>query len=64
MERTSSAWYALTTPYIVDLSRQERGYPKEVGPREADDLRVSLLDLYRIYLRLYPIAGAQGSSWW
>jgi len=30
---------------LVDLSRLERGYLKEVGPREADDLRVSLLDL-------------------
>jgi len=30
---------------LVDLSRLERGYPKEVGPREADDLRVDLLDL-------------------
>jgi len=30
---------------LVDLSQLERGYPKEVGPREADDLRVSLLDL-------------------
>ena len=30
---------------LIDLSRLEGGYPKEVGPREADDLRVSLLDL-------------------
>ena len=30
---------------LVDLSRLERGYPKEVGLREADDLRVGLLDL-------------------
>ena len=30
---------------LVDLSRMERGYPKEVGPKEADDLRVGLLDL-------------------
>ena len=30
---------------LVDLSRLDRGYPKEVGPKEADDLRVSLLDL-------------------
>jgi len=30
---------------LVDLSRLERGYPKEVRPREADDLRVGLLDL-------------------
>jgi len=30
---------------LVDLSRLDRGYPKEVGPREADDLRVNLLDL-------------------
>ena len=30
---------------LVNLSRLERGYPKEVGPKEADDLRVSLLDL-------------------
>jgi len=30
---------------LVDLSRLERGYPKEVGPREVDDHRVSLLDL-------------------
>jgi len=27
------------------LSQLERGYPKEVGPQEADDLRVGLLDL-------------------
>ena len=30
---------------LVDLSRLEEGYPKEVGPKEADDLRVGLLDL-------------------
>jgi len=30
---------------LVDLSRLERGYRKEVGPQEADDLRVGLLDL-------------------
>jgi len=41
-------WYLRTvnTHYpLVDLSRLERGYPKEVGPREADDLHVNLLDL-------------------
>jgi hypothetical protein len=30
---------------LVDLSRLERGYPKEVGSKEVDDLRISLLDL-------------------
>ena len=30
---------------LVDLSRLERGYPKEVGPQEADDLHAGLLDL-------------------
>jgi len=30
---------------LVDLSWLERGYPKEVGPREADNLHVGLLDL-------------------
>jgi len=30
---------------LVNLFRLERGYPKEVGPKEADDLRVGLLDL-------------------
>jgi len=30
---------------LIDLSHLEGGYPKEVGPKEADDLRVSLLDL-------------------
>ena len=30
---------------LVDLARLERGYPKEVGPKEADDLRIGLLDL-------------------
>ena len=30
---------------LVDLSQLESRYPKEVGPKEADDLRVSLLDL-------------------
>ena len=30
---------------LVDLSRLERGYPMEVGLKEADDLRVGLLDL-------------------
>jgi len=30
---------------LVNLSRLERGYPKEVGPKEADDLRIGLLDL-------------------
>jgi len=30
---------------LVDLSRLERRNPKEVGPKEADDLRIGLLDL-------------------
>jgi hypothetical protein len=30
---------------LVDLSRLERRYPKEVGPQEVDDLLVGLLDL-------------------
>jgi len=30
---------------LIDLSYLEGGYPKEVSPKEADDLRVSLLDL-------------------
>ena len=30
---------------LVDLSWLERGYPKEVGPREAGDLHINLLDL-------------------
>jgi len=30
---------------LVNLSHLEEGYPKEVGLKEADDLRVSLLDL-------------------
>ena len=30
---------------LVDLSRLEKGYPKEVGPQEADELRAGLLDL-------------------
>jgi len=30
---------------LVDLSWLERGYQKEVGPKEADDLRIGLLDL-------------------
>ena len=30
---------------LIDLSCLEGGYPKEVGPKEADDLRVSLLNL-------------------
>jgi hypothetical protein len=30
---------------LVNLSRLERGYPKEVGPQEADELRVGLLDM-------------------
>jgi hypothetical protein len=29
---------------LIDLSCLEGGYPKEVGPREVHDLRVSLLD--------------------
>jgi len=29
---------------LVDLSRLEKGYPKEVGPQEADELRAGLLD--------------------
>jgi len=35
---------------LVDLSRLEEGYPKEVGPKEADDLCVSLLDLSSIMI--------------
>ena len=30
---------------LVDLSRLEKGYPKEVCPQEADELRAGLLDL-------------------
>jgi len=30
---------------LVDLARLEKGYPKEVGPKEVDDLRVGLLEL-------------------
>jgi len=30
---------------LVDLSWLERGYPKEVGPKEADNLCIGLLDL-------------------
>jgi hypothetical protein len=30
---------------LVDLTRLEKGYPKEVGPQEADKLRGGLLDL-------------------
>ena len=30
---------------LVDLSRLEGGYPKDVGSKEADDLCFSLLDL-------------------
>jgi len=30
---------------LVNLSRLERGYPKEVGPWEVDDLRAGLLGL-------------------
>ena len=30
---------------LVDLSWLEMGYPKEVGPQEANDLRVGLLNL-------------------
>jgi len=30
---------------LVDLSRLEKGYPKVVGPLEADELRAGLLDL-------------------
>jgi len=30
---------------LDDLSRLDRGYPKEVSSREADDLRINLLDL-------------------
>jgi hypothetical protein len=35
---------------LVDLSCLEGGYPKEVGPREADDLCVGLLDLSSIVI--------------
>ena len=30
---------------LVDLSRLEKGYPKEIGPQEADELQTGLLDL-------------------
>jgi len=35
---------------LVDLCRLERGYPNEVGPQEAEDLRVGLLDLSSIVI--------------
>ena len=35
---------------LFDLSRLEGGYPKEVGPKEADELCVSLLDLSSIVI--------------
>jgi hypothetical protein len=30
---------------LIDFKRFELGYPKEVGPKQADDLRIQLLDL-------------------
>jgi hypothetical protein len=29
----------------IDFKRLELGYPKEVGPKQADELRIQLLDL-------------------
>ena len=49
---------------LVDLSRLERGYPKVVGPQEADDLRVGLLDLSSIVIgdiNLCLVQGVVGS---
>jgi len=43
---------------LVDLSRLERGYPKEVGPQEADDLRVGLLDLSSTVIGDINLCGA------
>ena len=44
---------------LVDLSRLERGYPKEVGPQEADDLRVGLLDLSSTVIGDINLCGRQ-----
>jgi hypothetical protein len=30
---------------LIDFKRFELGYPKEVGPKQADELRIQLLDL-------------------
>jgi hypothetical protein len=30
---------------LIDFKRLELGYPKEVGPKQADELRIQLLDL-------------------
>jgi hypothetical protein len=30
---------------LIDFKRFELGYPKEVGPKPADELRIQLLDL-------------------
>ena len=42
---------------LVDLSRLERGYPKEVDPKEADDLHVGLLDLSSIVVSDINLCG-------
>ena len=30
---------------LMELARLKKGYPKDVGPKEADNLRIGLLDL-------------------
>jgi hypothetical protein len=30
---------------LIEFKRLELGYPKEVGPKQADELRIQLLDL-------------------
>jgi hypothetical protein len=30
---------------LIDFKRFELGYPNEVGPKQADELRIQLLDL-------------------
>jgi hypothetical protein len=30
---------------LIDFKRFEPGYPKEVGPKQVDELRIQLLDL-------------------
>jgi hypothetical protein len=35
---------------LIDFKRFELGYPKEVGPKQADELRIQLLDLSAIII--------------
>jgi hypothetical protein len=46
---------------LIDFKRFELGYPKEVGPKQADELRIQLLDLSALIMGDINLCGTSSS---